>query len=124
MVLKGKRPAWSSGVTGALAGFANGFFGAGGGLFLVPLLTRWGGLERRQAFATSVAVILPLSAVSAGIYWWQGALDLTACWPYLAGGFLGGLVSGRVFRRVPLGFLRRAFGVLILYGGIRAVLAL
>ena len=44
--------------------------------------------------------------------------------PYLAGGFLGGLISGSIFKKVPLGFLRRAFGAFILYGGIRAVLAL
>lgn len=119
-----KRNAYKFGVTGALAGFANGFFGAGGGLFLVPLLTRWAGLEQRKAFATSVAVILPLSAVSAGIYLWRGMLDLSACWPYLLGGFLGGLASGKIFQKVPLGLLRRAFGVLILYGGVRAVLAL
>lgn len=112
------------GITGALAGLANGFFGTGGGLFLVPLLTRWAGLEPRKAFATSVAVILPLSLCSAAIYWWKGALDLSSCWPYLAGGFAGGLLSGKIFQRVPLRLLRRVFGLLILYGGVRAVLAL
>lgn len=111
-------------LTGALAGLANGFFGAGGGLFLVPLLTRWCGLAPRRAFATSVAVILPLSLCSAAIYFFKGALDFHGCWPYLLGGFAGGAVSGAVFKRVPLTFLRRAFGVLILYGGVRAVLAL
>ncbi len=110
--------------TGALAGLANGFFGAGGGLFLVPLLTRWAGLPQRKAFATSVAVILPLSLCSAALYYFQGALDFSGCWPYLLGGFLGGTLSGFVFQKIPLGFLRRAFGVLILYGGVRAVLAL
>ncbi|NBK79453.1 sulfite exporter TauE/SafE family protein [bacterium D16-76] len=111
-------------VTGALAGFANGFFGTGGGLFLVPLLTRWAHMEQRSAFATSVAVVLPLSLASAAIYFFKGALDFSTCWPYLAGGFLGGLISGSIFKKVPLGFLRRAFGAFILYGGIRAVLAL
>ena len=47
-------------VTGALSGAANGFFGAGGGLFLVPLLISWCGMEQKRAFATSVAVIFPL----------------------------------------------------------------
>lgn len=111
-------------VTGALGGLANGLFGSGGGLFLVPLLTKWAGMDQRRAFATSVAVILPLSLFSACIYWSKGALDLSAAWPYLLGGAAGGLVSGRVFRKVPLLWLRRAFGLLILYGGVRAVLAL
>lgn len=112
------------GVTGALAGLANGFFGSGGGLFLVPLLTRWSKLEERKAFATSVAVILPLSAVSAVVYLWKGGIDFFEALPYLAGGFLGGALSGRIFQKVPLTLLRRAFGALILYGGVRAVLAL
>lgn len=111
-------------IIGLLAGVANGFFGAGGGLFLVPLFVGWVGLEQRKAFATSVAVVLPLSLVSAGVYLCRGAVDLTAAWPYLLGGFAGGLLSGRVFTKVPVGWLRRGFGALLLYGGVRAVLAL
>lgn len=115
---------WKYALTGSLAGLANGLFGSGGGLFLVPLLTQWTKLPQRKAFATSVAVILPLSLVSAGIYWFKGGLDITGAWPYLIGGALGGLLSGKLFRRVSMTFLRRAFGLLILYGGVRAVLAL
>lgn len=111
-------------VTGGLGGLANGLFGSGGGLFLVPLLTSWAGLPQKKSFATSVAVILPLSLVSAAVYFWKGALDLKAALPYLIGGGLGGLVSGRIFQKIPLTFLRRIFGLLILYGGVRAVLAL
>ena len=48
-------------ITGALAGVANGLFGSGGGLFLVPLFTKWTGMEQKRAFATSVAVIFLLS---------------------------------------------------------------
>lgn len=34
-----------SAAAGGAAGLANGFFGGGGGMLLVPLLTRWCGLE-------------------------------------------------------------------------------
>ena len=108
-------------ITGALAGAANGLFGSGGGMFLVPLSTGWSKLEQRRAFATSVAVILPLSAVSAAVYFMKGALDFSAGWPYLIGGFAGGLISGRIFKKVPVKWLRRAFGLLIIYGGARAL---
>ena len=69
-------------------------------------------------------MILPLSAVSAAIYWIKGGLDLTAAWPYLLGGALGGVIAGRIFQKVSMVWLRRVFGLLILYGGIRAVLLL
>ena len=115
---------WKYVVTGALGGLANGLFGSGGGLFLVPLMTRWSKLEERKAFATSVAIILSLSIVSSVVYFTKGALDFSTAWPYLVGGGIGGVISGLVFQKVPLNFLRRIFGLLILYGGIRAVLAL
>lgn len=115
---------WKYVVTGALGGLANGLFGSGGGLFLVPLMTRWSKLEERKAFATSVAIILSLSIVSSVVYFTKGALDFSTAWPYLLGGGIGGVISGPVFQKVPLNFLRRIFGLLILYGGIRAVLAL
>ena len=111
-------------IAGALAGLANGFWGSGGGLFIVPLLSRWVKLPQRTAFATSVAVILPLSAVSVAVYLMRGALDLGFVWPFLLGGAVGGLISGRVFQKIPLTLLRRVFGTLILYGGVRALFLL
>ena len=110
--------------TGALAGLANGLFGAGGGLFLVPLLTRWCGLSQRASFATSVAVIFPLSILSVSVYYLNGVLPVVDALPYLAGGAVGGLIAGRIFQNVRMVWLRRAFGALILYGGVRAVLLL
>lgn len=111
-------------VIGACAGAANGFFGAGGGLFLVPLFTGWVGMQQRTAFATSVAVIFPLCAVSAWFYFQQGGIDLSFAAPYLLGGAGGGLLSGLCFRKVSMPLLRKAFALLLIWGGIRAVLLL
>ena len=54
------RAKWKYAIAGGLAGVANGFFGGGGGSVFVPLLTGYCNLDQRKAFATSVAVILPL----------------------------------------------------------------
>ena len=110
-----------SAAAGGAAGLANGCFGGGGGMLLVPLLTRWCGLEQRRAFATSIAIILPLCALSSVIYWVRGGLDFGLALPYLAGGLLGGFVGGRVFKKLNMVWLRRAFALLILYGGVKAL---
>ena len=55
-------------LAGAAAGVVNGFFGGGGGQVLVPMLAGKCALEQRKSFATSVAVIAPLCALSAAIY--------------------------------------------------------
>lgn len=121
--MKKKRSDWiTPALAGAAAGIANGFFGGGGGMLLVPLLVRKCGLSQRQAFATSVAVILPLCCLSAVIYFFRGGLDFTTALPYLVGGLIGGWTGGKIFRRVNMLWLRRAFALLILYGGVNALL--
>lgn len=109
---------------GTCAGAANGFFGAGGGLFLVPLFTGWLGMEQKQALVTSVAVIVPLSAVSVLVYLRNGGIPLAFSAPYLLGGAIGGLLSGLLFSHVSATLLRKAFALLLFWGGIRAVFLL
>ncbi len=109
-------------VAGGLAGAANGFFGAGGGMVLVPLLLRWVKLEEKQAFATSIAIILPMCLVSAAIYWFRAELDLLAALPYLLGGLIGGFIGGKLFTKVPAEWLRRVLALFLLYGGVRNLL--
>lgn len=111
-------------VIGACAGAANGFFGSGGGLFLVPLFISWLGMQQKTSFATSVAVIFPLSAVSAVIYFIKGGIDLSFSMPYLLGGAVGGILSGYLFTKASVPLLRKAFALLLLWGGIRAVMLL
>lgn len=113
---------WKYALAGGLAGLANGFFGGGGGSILVPLLTGMCGLDQRRAFATSVAVILPLCALSVGVYLFRGGLDWTAALPYLAGGLVGGFLGGKLFRGIRMDWLKRGFGLLLLYGGVRCFL--
>jgi uncharacterized membrane protein YfcA len=109
-------------ITGMLAGAANGFFGGGGGMILVPLLTRWIKLEERKAFATSIIIILPLCIVSVIIYFFRAELNFLETLPYLAGGLVGGAVGGRIFKNIPVNFLHKALGIIIIYGGIRCLL--
>lgn len=111
-----------SAVAGALAGAANGFFGAGGGMVLVPLLLCWIKLDERKTFATSVAIILPLCAVSAAVYLFRFNIDIKLVTPYLTGGLIGGFVGGCCFKKIPTSILHRVFGVLLIYGGIRSLL--
>lgn len=108
-------------LSGAAAGAVNGLFGAGGGMVLVPLLTRWAGLEDKKAFATSISIIAPLCVVSILICHIQGALDVSTALPYLIGGFLGGLIGGKLFRRASPRFLHCTLGLIIIYGGIRSL---
>ena len=111
-------------VAGSLAGALNGLFGAGGGLVLVPLFAQWLKMEEKHAFATSVAVILPLSIVSYALFCWRGGNVWHEALPYLIGGMIGGVLSAKLFRAVSAIWLHRLFGILLLYGGVKAVFLL
>ena len=108
-------------VTGALAGAANGFFGAGGGMFVIPLFTRWVKLEEQKTYASSIAVILPLCIVSAVVYLVRDGVSFTDALPYLIGGIAGGFAGGKIFKKIPTKVLHRAFAVILVVGGMRGL---
>ncbi len=118
---KQKGDYWKYPLIGALAGTANGLFGAGGGLFLVPLFIKLAKMEEKKAFATSVAVIFPLSAVSLVVYLLRGENIFMRGLPFVIGGVIGGLVSGKLFSRISALWLHRLFGLLLLYGAVRTL---
>lgn len=114
-----KRWNWKAAVSGAAAGLANGLFGAGGGMILVPLLSGWNKAEDKSCFTTALAVILPMTVVSLVIYGVHDQLPLSDAWPYLLGGFFGGIGGGLLIQRIGVRWLHLAMGLLILWGGVR-----
>lgn len=103
-------------LAGALAGFVNGFFGAGGGMVLVPLLIWLCRLEDKAAFSSAIAVILPLCIVSIVIYALHDSLPVSDALPYLIGGAAGGVLAGLLFRKMPARALHLILGGVTLRG--------
>lgn len=63
-------------------------------MVFLPILSRWGNLKSRQLYATCVAVIFPVCAVSAAMYLWRGGMNWASC-PALSGGWAAGGLAGR-----------------------------
>lgn len=110
---------WKSSLSGGLAGLVNGLLGAGGGMILVPLLRRLCGITGKAAFATSIAIILPLCLVSLGVMAAAEPLPWGDALPYLVGGAIGGVVSGLLFPKVSASLLHKVLGAFIFWGGIQ-----
>ena len=104
---------------GIIVGLANGLFGAGGGTVLVPALERFKPLETHKAHATALAVILPLSVVSALVYVWGVEVDWPAVAFVSAGGVVGGVLGAKLLTRLSAGWLNMLFGLFLAAGAVR-----
>lgn len=108
-----------TGIAGAVAGAVNGLFGAGGGMLLVPLLTAMTDLKDEEVFPSSVSIILPVCIVSLSVSAGVTGLPLDRALPYLLGGAAGGILAGTTGQKIPVKWLHRGLGLLIIWGGIR-----
>ena len=108
-----------SGLAGAGAGAVNGLFGAGGGMVLVPLLTKLTKLEDDEVFPSSVVIILPMCFISLFLTFQKGTVPWNQTIPYLLGSCGGGILAGIFAKRIPTLWLHRLLGALIIWGGIR-----
>lgn len=106
---------------GFVTGILNGLFGAGGGMIAVPALRKTG-CEVQESHATSIALILPLSVISAGVYLHRGHVTIGDAWVYLPGGIAGAVVGAFLLKKVSPLWLHRIFGVLILFAAGRILL--
>ena len=102
-----------------LAGAVNGLFGAGGGMLLVPLLTLLTPLEERSVFPASVSIILPVCVISLIFTAFTRGLPWSQAFPYLLGSAAGGILAGFCGQKIPVKWLHRGLGILVLWGGYR-----
>lgn len=101
---------------GLCAGLCNGLFGAGGGTVAVLALEK-AGLTPRQAHATAISIMLPLSLASSIIYAMGGGVDWHVL-PWVApaltvGSALGAKLTGKIQGKT----LKLIFGTVMLAAG-------
>lgn len=106
-------------LAGGAAGAVSGLFGAGGGMILIPLLTLCTDIPEEELFPSSVCIILPVCCISLAVTAFTGTISLLSAFPYLLGSAAGGILSGLWGKRIPVEWLHRGLGILILWGGWR-----
>lgn len=102
---------------GSLVGTANSLFGGGGGMIAVPLLTKTG-LREKNAHATAILVILPVSLFSFILYAFRGFYDASVLVPTALGVTLGGALGARLLGKLPTKTVNLIFAALQLTAGV------
>ena len=110
-----------SALSGIVIGIINGLFGAGGGMIAVPVLKKIG-LEQKEAHANAIAIILPITLVSAIMYVLKDMVTLKDALIYLPTGVAGALVGTFCLRKISPVLLKRIFGGFMVYAGVRLLI--
>ncbi len=103
---------------GFVSGILNGLFGAGGGVIVVPMLEKFG-IPAKKSHATSIAIILPASLISAALYFFSGNLNLTEAAAYLPTGLLGAGLGALLLKKITVKWLKLIFALVIIAGAVR-----
>ena len=107
-------------VAGGLSvGFANGFFGGGGGMLCVPLLDKLLKERTKVAHATAMLIILPISIASAITYVANGYFDLKLTLIVGGGVVAGGIIGALLLKKLNSGVVAIIFAVLMIAAGVK-----
>lgn len=112
-------------VLGLATGFTNGLLGAGGGIIALMglrALFQKKGVNGHSFYATIIAVMLPLSALSAWQYHRAGHLPPVSFWHLILPSLLGGALGALLLRRISPHALNCIFSVVVLISGIVLVM--
>ena len=116
------KSAWLPALAGLAAGFVNGLLGAGGGVVIVRsaarVLPHGGEYTPRDVYASALAVMLPVSAVSALSYARLGVWDGTGAWTYVLPALVGGIAGALLLDKLHTQLLRLIFSAVAAYSGI------
>ena len=104
-----------------LIGFANGFFGGGGGMLLVPLLDKGLGCSVKKSHATAVAIILPVSLAGAITYIINGFAPVLETVITTGGCIAGGVVGALLLKKLPSGVVGIIFSLFMLASAVKLI---
>ena len=100
---------------GLITGLANGLFGSGGGTVVVPCMEKYLDIDAHKSHATAIAIILPLSALSAIIYLFKADIPWIETIAVSVGGFIGAKLLNKISGR----WLHIIFGAAMLMAAVR-----
>lgn len=107
---------------GFLAGMISGFFGAGGGLILVPYMTLILKEDEVKSRATTILCIFFMVLTSSFFYFNQDSIDWYLAFKCAIGGVIGGYVGSKLLINLNKKILKILFIIFLIYAGIKMII--
>ncbi|MBQ8452046.1 MAG: sulfite exporter TauE/SafE family protein [Clostridia bacterium] len=109
------------GFLGFLSGVVNGFFGAGGGLVIVPGIKLIGKVESKKAHATSILIVLSMCLVSGVVYTISGNVEYGLVGNCLIGAILGCIIGTFALKKFKNIVVEILFSIILIFCGIMMI---
>lgn len=107
---------------GLVAGFINGFFGAGGGLLLVPMISYVSKCDAKTSHATTLMCVLFMCIASSIIYFVKGEFDLKLILLCGIGSIVGSLVGTKLLKNLKNKIIDLIFAFVLVAAGVIMIL--
>ena len=105
-------------IIGVIAGFVNGFFGAGGGLIIVPMLKRFDNANSKIVHATTLGCVLFMCLSSSVIYLIDGVVDFKLFLFCLIGSLMGGVIAIKLLKNLKNTIIDLIFSMVLIIAGL------
>ena len=109
-------------IIGILSGFVSGFFGAGGGMLLVPYLTLILKEEEVQSRATTIVCIFFMVFTSSFFYFNKNSIDWILAIKCAMGGVFGSYIGSKLLINLDKKILKISFIIFLIYSGIKMII--
>lgn len=99
-----------------------GFFGAGGGLIIHPLLTKILKVDEYKARGTTLIIIFPTIVTASIIYAKQNYFDFNNTTKIVIGGIIGGFIGAKITNKIPKFYLSLIFDIFLIGVSIKNII--
>lgn len=121
-IIMKKRRIFLNSLLGFIAGIISGFFGAGGGLVLVPFLTLLLKEDEVISRATTIFCIFFMVLTSSFFYFNKNYIDWSLAIRCAIGGIIGGYIGSKLLITLDKKILKILFIIFLIYAGIKMII--
>ena len=116
-----KKEVFLLGGVGFLSGIINGFFGAGSGLILVPLIKIIYKLDEKQTHSTTLVCVMFSCLFSASVYIIKKQVDWWLILWCLIGSVLGGIIGTVCLKKLKNNVIDLVFSLVLMFAGVMMI---
>ena len=118
-----RKKLFSNILIGFLSGIVSGFFGAGGGLLLIPFLTIIEKQNEVESRATTIFCIFFMVIISSFFYFKQDSINWNISIKCAIGGIIGGYIGSKLLLKLNKNILKILFVLFLIYAGIKMIIS-